>query len=231
VATLVFLGSTDPSESDRVRSARIEVAPLASDAPPPPSPAAPGPALRVGAAEVERGHAILAGGSFPVVIASYSDFASFRDYALAMEALGARLAVVDGQRIVGSVDLASGEVAGVPVSGAFSPRARDYADEPGLAAIEQAARERFGAGARVRLLVPRVIDARIFGGVAGALSRRGGDPDAFREVRARYLRGPAGGVEMQVDAAVRRDGTELPLDLHFDLGTAADDAAAPVGRG
>ncbi len=234
-ATLAFLGSGPPTaDPGREATARIEVAPVASErngAAEPPPPARSPEALRIGAAEIARGDAILAGGTFPVVVASYADFPSFRDYALAMDALGARLAVVRGRRIVGSVDLARGEVGAEPLAGAFSPRARDYADEPGLAALAQAARARFGAGAEVMMLVPRAIDAGIFGGLARALSRRGGDPDAFREVRARYLRGSGGGVGMQVDAAVRRDGTEVPLDVRFDLGAIADVALPSAAAG
>jgi hypothetical protein len=228
-AALALLGARPPAgESGREGVARVEAAPFASEAEATPPPArAPEPeALRIGAAEVARGHAILAGGSFPVLVASYSDFASFRDYALAMGSLGARLAVVRGQRIVGSADLARGELGAGPPEGAFSPRARDYADEPGLAALERAARARFGPGARVMMLVPREVDARIFGGLAGALSRRGADPDSFRELRARYLRAPDRGVALQVDLALRPDGTEVPLDVRFEL---ADGAAGPAG--
>jgi hypothetical protein len=230
-ATLAFLGSGPPDGGPgREATARIEVAALASGAEGAPAPPArSAQTLGIGAAEIARGHEILAGGSFPVVVASYSDFPSFRDYALAMDALGARLAVVRGQRIVGSVDLARNEVGARPLAGAFSPRARDYADEPGLTELAQAARARFGAGAEVMMLVPREIDAGIFGGLAAALSRRGDDPDAFREVRARYLRAPGGGVAIQVDAAVRRDGSELALDARFELRAIAARGAGATG--
>jgi hypothetical protein len=231
-AALAFLGSAPPAGGPaREATARIEVAPLASEPEGAPATAPPARAaepLRIGAAEIARGQAILAGGSFPAVVASYSDFPSFRDYALAMDALGARLAVVRGRRIVGRADLARGEIGEEPLDGAFSPRARDYADEPGLAALERAARARFGDGARVMMLVPREVDARIFGGVAGALSRRG-DPGEFREVRARYLRTPGGGVGMQVDAALRGDGTEVPLGVLFELGGVAGRAHGASG--
>jgi len=239
-ATLAFLGASLPT-GDPVReaTARLATIPVASEAreiageepTAAPQPRAASPELlRIGAAEKARGNAILGGGAFPVLVAGYADFPSFRDYALAMDALGARLAVVRGRRIVGSVDLGAGEVDARPLAGAFSPRARDYADEPGLAALANAARTRFGAGAEVMMLVPREIDAGIFGGIAEALSRRGDDPDAYRQVEARYLRAPGRGVWLQVDAAVRRDGSRVPLDLVIDLGAAAASASGPAAR-
>jgi len=235
-ATLAFLGSDLATGGPgREATARVEAIAVPSEAgevggeepeaAPAPGGRRPEP-LRIGAAEIARGNAILGGGAFPVVVAGYADFPSFRDYALAMDALGARLAVVRGRRIVGSADLARAEVEAQPLTGAFSPRARDYADEPELAALARAARARFGAGAEVMMLVPREIDAGIFGGIAEALSRRGGDPDAYREVQVRYLRAPGGGVWLHVDTAVRRDGSPVPLDLVIDLGAAAGSAPA-----
>jgi hypothetical protein len=82
------------------------------------------------------------------------------------------------------------------------------------------------------MLVPRELDAGLFAAIAEALARHGGDPGAYREVHARYLRAPGGGVRLRVDAAVRRDGGELPLDLLLDLGAIARQAedAEPPGR-
>jgi hypothetical protein len=235
-AALALLGSSrGASDTAREATARIEairlegeVREIAAKAPAMEPARDDGPEpLRIGAAEIERGNAVLGGGAFPVLVAGYGDFPSFRDYALAMQGLGARLAVVRARRIVGSADLGRVEVQAEPLAGAFSPRARDYADEPELAALARAARERFGAGAEVMMLVPRAIDAGIFGGIAGALARLGGGPDAYREVQAHYLRAPGGGVWLRVDAAVRRDGSRVPLDLLIDLAAAAaPDASA-----
>lgn len=79
------------------------------------------------------------------------------------------------------------------------------------------------------MLVPREVDARIFGGVAGALSRRGGDPNAFQEVRARYLRMPGGAVGLAVDAARRGDGSEVPVGVRLDLGQGGRPTGATGG--
>jgi hypothetical protein len=241
--SLVALGLAERAPgAARAAAARIEAVPLASEPvgvanaagparPRPPRGATPEP-LPIGAAELARGSELLDAGAFPVLLASYAEFPSFRDYALAMQALGARLAVVRQRRIVGSVDLERSEVSEAGVAGAFSPRARDYSDEPGLAAAAEAARARFGAGAEVRMLVPRELDAGLFGAIAGVLARHGGDPSAYREIRARYLRAPGGGVRLRVDAAVRRDGAELPMDLLLDLGSISrGDRLAAVRRG
>jgi hypothetical protein len=203
------------SGAAREATAHIEAVPLAG------APASAPEPLRVGAAEIARGGELLDAGAFPVLVASYAEFPSFRDYALAMQALGARLAIVRGGRIVGHVDLERGVVGEGRLRGEFSPRARDYSDEPGLAGVAAAARLRFGAGSEVMLLVPRQIVASLFGAIAGALPREAGELGGLREVRARYLRGPGGGVRLRVDAAVRRDGGEAPLDLLFDLGALA----------
>ena len=67
------------------------------------------------------------------------------------------------------------------------------------------------------MLVPRELDAGLFGGIARELSRRGESHVDFREITARYQRGPGGGVRLRVDAAVRLDGSRLGMDLLFDL--------------
>jgi hypothetical protein len=234
-AVLVVAGAgAPPGDGSRDTTARIHATAIAAETPeaaPEPTPEAvarAGDPVSVGAAEIARGSELLDDGVFPVLVASYAEFASFRDYALAMHALGARLAVVRERRIVGSIDLARGAMDAAPPSGSFSPRARDYTDEPGLAALAREARTRFGAGAEVMLLLPREVDAGLFGGVARALARGGADPGAYREIRARYLRSPTGGVRLRVDSAVRPDGSELPVDLLFDLDSIA--RAARNGR-
>ncbi|MEN8185064.1 MAG: hypothetical protein ABFS46_21285, partial [Myxococcota bacterium] len=83
------------------------------------------------------------------------------------------------------------------------------------------ARERVGAGVEVMMLVPRALDAGLFGGIARALERRGEKAEAYRELRGRYLPPDGGGLRLRIEAAVRRDGSQLPLDLLFDLGEIA----------
>ncbi len=131
--------------------------------------------------------------------------------------LGARFVVVLHREVVGSVDVETGNFGPVSMDGAFSPRARDYTDERGLVELAGRARRRYGEGAVVMMLVPRRVDAGLFGGIAGALAQRGEAPDAYREIRGRYLRGPGGGIRLQVDAGVGMDGVARPLDLLFDL--------------
>ena len=182
-----------------------------------PTPAAPAP-TRVGRAELATGADLLDGaGDFPVLSCSYEDFRSFDAYARAMAGLGARFVVVRNREIVGGVNLETGSIGAAALGAAFSPRARDYTGEPGLASLASSARGRFGGGAVVMMLVPRAVDAGLFGAIAGILDGRGERPDAYREIRGRYERGPGGGVRLRIVAAVRRDGSELPMDLLFDL--------------
>ncbi len=211
--------------------ARIQPRPEAPPASPAPPPAAAPPApIRVSRGEIAEGSRFLdAAGSFPVLSSSYEDFASFADYARAMASLGARFVVVRDREIVGSIDPESGSVGGAALPRAFSPRARDYTGEPGLAALSRVARERFGESAVVMMLVPREVDAGLFAGIASALARGGESHLGFREILARYERGPAGGVRLRVDAGVRLDGSRLGMDLLFDLSEIARVAAAPGG--
>jgi len=159
-----------------------------------------------------------------VLSCTYEDFASFDAYARAMAGLGARFVVVRQRRIVAAIDPATSrfeETEVAALGGSFSPRARDYTGEPALAPLTRAARERFGAGAVVMMLVPREVDAALFGGIARALASRGDHHEAYREIRGRYQRAPAGGLQLRVDRATRTDGGEVAMDLLFDLAEVA----------
>lgn len=213
--------------------ARVMPRPDPPDPEPPlpaPAPASPAPHVEpaptpIGPADVAEGARWLDGeGRFPALSCSYEDFGSFRAYARAMVALGARFVVVRDRQVVGTLDLEGGwGDAGLDAS--FSPRARDYSDEPALADLAREARRRHGAGAEVMMLVPRALDAGLFGGIARALAARGRAPDELQEIRARYQRASGGGVRLRVETAVRRDGRHEPLDLVFDL---AEMARAPA---
>lgn len=211
--------------------------PAQAPAPPEPEPAAvepaapepaPEPAVAepvatlVSAADLSRGQGLLdGGGSFPALSFSYDEFPSFVSYARAMLGLGARFVVVRNRQIVGSVDLDSRVVGSAPLGRGFSPRARDYTAEPDLAPIAQAAREHFGAGAVVMMLVPRSLDAGLFGGLARVLSEHGEPHTGLSEVRGSYERVPGGGVRLRVERAVRRDGTPVRVEAVFDLAAIA----------
>jgi hypothetical protein len=157
------------------------------------------------------------GGAFPALSFGYDEFPSFVAYARAMVDLGARFVVVRNRQIVGSVDLDSRSVGNQPLGTGFSPRARDYTSEPGLASIAAAARERFGGGSVVMMLVPRRLDAGLFGGLARVLSEHGESHAGLSEVRGSYQRVPGGGVRLRVDRALRRDGTFVDVEAVFDL--------------
>lgn len=168
------------------------------------------------ASDPSRGDALLGGGEFPVLSCSYDSFPSFHAYARAMSALGARFVVVHRREIVGGVDVETGRVHDASGLTAFSPRARDYTGEPGLASLAQAMRKRFGAGAVVMMLVPRSVDAGLFGGIARVLAERGDRHEDYREIRGRYERSGRG-VLLRVESGTRHDGREVAFDLLFDL--------------
>jgi len=158
-----------------------------------------------------------AAGDFPVLSLSYDAFSSFGAYARAMRRLGARFVVVRSRDILGEIDLESGAIARSALGGSFSPRARDYSDEPELARMARTLRERFGPKAVVMMLVPRSLDAGLFGGVARALDQRGEVRKGLREIQGRYERGTSGGVQLRLEGALRNDGSHVELDAVFDL--------------
>jgi hypothetical protein len=206
--------------------ARAQPAPSAEPPPEPepepeppakPEPAPPAAATQVAAGDISQGGALLGdGGVFPVLSCSYESFPSFLAYARAMSSLGARFVVVRRRQILGSIDLETGAIGDAALGGAFSPRARDYTGEPGLAKLARRSRARFGQDAVVMMLVPREIDAGLFGGIARLLAERGDRHDAYREIRGRYERAN-GGVRLRVEAGIRPDGTRVAMDLLFDL--------------
>lgn len=205
---------------------RPEPPPKLEHAGEPPELAAQPEPMPVGPTEVARGEALLdAGGSFPVLNFDYEAFPSFRSYARAMVRLGARFVIVDRREIVSGLDIETGAIAEFSGAARFSPRARDYTGEPGLDAPARAARERFGERAVVMMLVPRSLDAGLFGGLARVLDESGQSRDALREIRGRYERAAGGGVHLRVDAALRRDGRSVPIETLFDLGQIAGAAA------
>jgi hypothetical protein len=195
-------------------AARVEALPEPVD---PVEPSESQPVASIGAAELAEGSRLLDAGRFPPISASYDEFGSFAEYAAAMESLGARFVVVRNRRIVSGADRAAGRLVDPDLDAELSPRARDYTDEPGLSELARRARERFGPGAIVMMLVPRELDAGLFGGIARLLGDRGESPDGYREIRARYERAPDGGVRLRVTAGLRSDGTRIELERLFDL--------------
>lgn len=189
-----------------------------------PAPAVPEPDVRelavqtVAEADVARGSALLTGdGGFPVLESRYESFGSFREYARAMQGLGARFVVVERRAILGTIDPWTLQPGELRDAASLSPRARDYAGEPALLAAGRTVRQRHGRRAEIMMLVPRRIDAALFGGIARALAVRGQDPSAYRQILARYERGPGGTLHLRVETAVGKDGHEEPLPLLFDL--------------
>lgn len=207
--------------------------PAAAAAPEPPQPPRPQPPAEAAPAtltpgDLARGAELLSGaGRFPVLSASYQGMQGFRSYARAMAELGARFVVVRQRRIVGEIDLASGRIREPVLDRAFSPRARDYSDEPALREPARRVRERFGPEAEIMLLVPRALDAGLFGGIARELARNGEGHESYREIEGRYERAPDGGLRFRLESGLRMDGRRVPLGAVFDL----DALAAAEARG
>ena len=227
-ASLLGEPAAEPAEEERTRLAPVALEPPAPPEPPQPEPSEP-PRLvdtPVRVRDLERGDGLLdAAGRFPALSCSYEGLASFGDYARAMQRLGARFVAVRERRIVGAVDVVSGRVVAASVEGSFSPRARDYTGEPGLQRASDAVRTRFGSGTTVMMLVPRDLDAGLFGAIARTLEERGEEHASFREIAGRYTSGPDGQLQLRIEEAVRRDGARVELDLRFDLGQIARLAA------
>ena len=224
VAWLVALAAAVAPESPapEERLARLRPAPPATMVPTPRVPShakAPVPLRK----DLERGEALLAAsGSFPILTARYDGLASFRAYAGVMLERGARFVVVRRREILAEIDIGSGAIReGAPRS-AFSPRARDYTGEPGLARAVRIARARFGGDATVMMLVPRSLDAGLFGGIAHALERRGEAHASYRELEGRYERGADGRLRLRVESGTHRDGKRRALGLAFDLDAILD---------
>ncbi len=204
--------ATPPDSVTAELSARVRPEPAASGV------AAPAEPVAIQAADLAAGRALLDGdGAFPALHCSYDRFASFLAYARAMEGLGARFVVVRDRRIVGAWDPAANTLGETPIDASFSPRARDYSEEPALRAVARAATARFGAGAEVMMVVPRALDAGLFGGIARALRDAGEQHGDFRELRGRYRPAPGGGVRIELVSGLRDDGREVPFRVLFDL--------------
>ena len=209
------VASTKPSAPAAEPAPELEHAPEPQRLDPHPTP--------VSARDFTFGSDLLdGGGAFPALSFGYDEFPSFVSYARAMVGLGARFVVVRNRQIVGSVDLDSRSVGNEPLGTGFSPRARDYTSEPGLASIAAVARERFGGGSVVMMLVPRSLDAGLFGGLARVLSEHGESHAGLSEVRGSYQRVPGGGVRLRVDRALRRDGSFVDVEAVFDLRAIAE---------
>lgn len=218
------LAQLEPSPAPET-AAEVEsrVAPLRPQPPPPTQAhAAPPEPSPVGVHEIDAGMELLAaGGRFPVLTCGYDDFGSFARYAGAMRSLGARFVVVERRRIQAEIDLERGSMRPGPPGPGFSPRARDYSGEAALSGLARQARERFGPGAEVMMLVPRELDAGLFGGIARSLRERGESPDLYRELRGAYQADGRGGVLLLLEEGIRQDGSRAGLELLFDLGQIA----------
>ena len=90
-----------------------------------------------------------------------------------------------------------------------------------LRGLSLAVREKFGRGSRVKMLLPRDLDAGLFGGIALVLAARGEAPDAYSEIQGRYEPAADGKVWFRVETGTRSDGASVALPRLFDLSALA----------
>jgi len=219
------LAAPDGQEQSRLTAAPVErllklaaLAPLPEPEPAPAPEASKPRSVVASTADVTRGEALLAGERpFPALSASYAAYGSFQQYAASMVRLGARFVVVRSRAVVGSADLRSGRFGKVAALAGFSPRARNYTDEPALRTLARAAQQRYGAGASLRMIVPRRLDAALFGALARAIEAQGSSLADLREIRGRYHPSAAGGIVLATESLVTRAGKVLPFALRIDL--------------
>ena len=77
------------------------------------------------------------------------------------------------------------------------------------------------------MVVPRSLDAGLFGGIARALAQAGEPHESFRELHGRYRPASTGGVQIEVISGRRADGGEVSFELLFDLREIAGVEGAP----
>ena len=221
--------ATDETVMRLLELARLEPepepVPEEAPAPPPAEPVAEPEPMVADRYDAARGAASRPGERpFPAVSASYDDLGSFDRYARAMLDLGARFVVVRGMEVVGEVDIHTRRAGPVGALTGFSSRARNYTDEPALRPLSQVATEAFGEGASLRMIVPRRLDAALFGSLARAIESNGRSIDELREIRGRYRRAAGGGIAFATESVVASDGGVTPLRVTIDLSRIAVDA-------
>ena len=114
----------EPAPRALTEADRAPVAPGSERAP---IAAPPLPLVAVDEADVARGGALLTGDAgFPTLESRYEGYGSFRDYARAMQRLGARFVVVDRREIVGTIDPWTLETGALGEIGRASCRERVY---------------------------------------------------------------------------------------------------------
>ncbi len=227
IGYLAYQGWETGSELTDAQRAAPPSAPVHSTpvSPSPGSPAGPSAAAApepVSKQALALGRELLAsGGAFPALNATYEDFSSFRRYAQSMLDLGARFVVVRDRRIVGQADIETGIVSPFENGASFSPIPRDYSHEPALVTATAAVRREHGRGAQVKMLLPRDLDAGLFGGIAEALAARGEAPELYTEIQGRYEPASGGGVWFRIESGTRSDGETISLSRVFDLSALA----------
>ncbi|MBI4638944.1 MAG: hypothetical protein HY727_21615 [Candidatus Rokubacteria bacterium] len=158
-------------------------------------------------------------GGFPPISARYSHL-GFPGYAAAMEALGGRFFVYDGDNLRAEIDWRAGRLVAFERSSlaGLSRRSRDLTDEAALAGVVTGAARAWGpAPYQVVLLVPVWLDQALVGAIVAHVQAQGRDPREFSGFEGRYVRTPAGELVLQVLAARHTAAGTIPMNLAINL--------------
>jgi len=169
-------------------------------------------------------------GSLAPLLMDY-DAVGFADYVDLLRGLGATAVVISGDAdVVGEIDLTSGEISTFRAERPYSPRARDYSDEPEVArTIARVRRELHDESVTILVAVPANVDALLLGALIEKLETLGLDPDGFREFTGRYEQAGGTGLVAHIEHGTTHDGRRHDLGVRVDIGSLARYSRASDG--
>jgi hypothetical protein len=170
-------------------------------------------------------------GSLPPLLMDY-DAVGFAHYVELLRGLGATAVVISGDAdVVGEIDLTSGEISAFRAERPYSPRGRDYSDEPEVArTIARARRELDDESVTILVAVPADVDALLLGALIVKLESLGLEPGGFREFTGRYEQADGAGLVAHIEHGITHDGRRHELGVRVDIGSPAHTSQVS-GRG
>ena len=214
----VMAASKNAKPPPRPEPEPIEVA--VSEAPPPDT-ASP-PVLASAGLLAAGARALQEEGSLPPLLMDY-DAVGFAHYVEILHGLGATAVVISGEaEVLGEIDLTSGEISAFHAEHPYSPRGRDYSDEPEVArTIARVRRELDDESVTVLVAVPANVDALLLGALIAKLESLGLDPAGFREFTGRYEQADGTGLIAHIEHGITHEGRRHALGVRVDIGSLA----------